>query len=84
MQHQTIQIATLLSPGAPSWWSLALLVTINIAALRLALTTKPLPRNASPVAQMLTRTARNTGFIVGIGGWVPAILLLRDLLRGSE
>jgi hypothetical protein len=76
-------IASVVASDRSSWWTLGALVVINVSALSLALSTKPSSPDAPPAARMFTRMARNTGFIVGIGGWVPAILLLHDLLRAE-
>jgi hypothetical protein len=68
----------------PSWTSLIVLVLINLAGLWLGLTTRIGSPNDDPRAIMLRRMARNTGLIIGIGGWIPATLLLLDLLRDGQ
>ena len=66
----------------PSWWMLAAVVAMNMVALHMGLTTKVVPREQSPLAYMCLRMAKNTGLIIGIGGWIPAIVILMKLLNG--
>jgi hypothetical protein len=68
----------------PSWVTLGALVAINLLALYLGITTTVGPEGSDPRPNMFRRIARNTGLIIGIGGWVPAILMLMDLLNGHQ
>lgn len=65
----------------PTWGMFGALVIINLLALRLGLTTRVGPKANDPRPRMLRTMARNTGLIIGIGGWVPAIGMLVDLLK---
>jgi hypothetical protein len=67
-----------------SWSGFFVLVIINLAGLWLGLTTRVDSASDDPRALMFRRMARNTGLIVGIGGWLPAIMMLMDLLKNRR
>ena len=65
----------------PTWGWFGALVVINLLGLLLGTTTKVGQGGGDPRADMFRQIARRTGRIIGIGGWLPTILMLMDLLK---
>ena len=67
----------------PGWTVFFALVVANVLSLVVGLRTQPI-EGADPVVNMFRRIRRNVGLIIGIGGWIPAALMLMDILRRNR
>ena len=62
-----------------TWADLLVLAVVNVFSLIVGLSTHPI-EGANPRVNMFRRMRRNIGLIIGIGGWIPAVRILIDLL----